>query len=169
MKFLLSSKMQPVYWIGFSVLILAANISSDPYVDFPMLFIIPVLIASWYNGRWWGLLLAFFMPLVRLTFTFLVWDVPWTAVHSIVNASIRILVLSSFAILTDMLHQKQERIRVLEGLLPICHTCKRIRNEENQWQSLDLYLNQHAGTVFLQGVCSDCLRQLSSRVSEAIE
>jgi hypothetical protein len=166
MKFLFSTKFQPAYWVGLSVLILAANFNSDPYVDFPMLFIIPVLLAAWYSGRWWGLGLAIGMPLVRLLFTIVVWDVPWTLVHSIVNASIRITVLSSFAVLTDLLHQQQYRIKVLEGLLPICHNCKRIRDEENQWLPIDLYLNQHAGTIFLQGICSDCLQLLTSQISE---
>ena len=166
MKFFLSSKFQPVYWVGFAVLILAANFNTDPFVDFPMLFIIPVAIASWYGGRWWGLSFAFTMPLVRLVFTVVVWDVPWTTTHSIVNASIRIIVLSSFAILLDLLHHKNRRITVLEGLLPLCYNCKRIRNEANEYQPLDVYLNQHAGTVFLQGLCADCLHQLSSQIAE---
>jgi hypothetical protein len=166
MKFLSSTKFQPVYWVGLSVLILAANLNTDPYLDFPVLFIIPVLLASWYSGRRWGLALAIAMPLVRLFFTVVVWDVPWTTVHSIVNASIRITVFSTFAILTDMLQQQQYRIKVLEGLIPICHNCKRIRDGENHWLPIDVYLNQRAGAIFLQGICSDCLKLLGSQMSE---
>ena len=106
------------------------------------------------------------MPLVRLFFTVVVWDVPWTTVHLIVNASIRITVFSTFAILTDMLQQQQYRIRVLEGLLPICHNCKRIRDRENHWLRIDLYLNQRAGAIFLQGICSDYIKLLGSQMSE---
>ena|SRR3990172_2623116 len=169
MKILLSTKFLPVYWVGLSILILAANFSTDPYVDFPMLFMVPVLLASWYSGRRWGLALAFGMPLVRLLFTYFLWDVPWTQVHSIVNASIRITVLASFAVLTDLLRQQQQRIKVLEGLLPICYNCKKIRDEENQWLPIDVYLNQHAGAIFLQGICSDCLHQLSAQISKPKE
>ena len=166
MQLLTSPKFKPVYWVGLALLILVVNFNSDPFVDFPMMFLIPVLLASWYSGRWWGLLLAVGMPLARLTFSFVGWQVPWTPLHTFVNASIRITVLSTFAILTDLLQQQQQRIQVLEGLLPICHVCKRIRDEENNWYAIDRYLNEHAGTLFLQGICSDCVHEISAKLSE---
>ncbi len=168
MKFLFSEKYLPIVWIGFALLILVGNFNSDPYVDFPLLFLIPVFLSSWYSGRWWGIGLAIGLPLVRLAFVFEVWDVPWTILHSIVNASMRITVLTTFAILTDFLRKQQRRIDVLESLLPICHHCKRIRNEENQWQAIDLYLNENVGALFLQGVCSDCLKEMSLDLTKPV-
>ena len=165
MKFLSSKKFLPVYWVGLSMLLLLAN-HSDPYYDFPMLFLIPVLIASWYSGRWWGLALGIGLPLVRYVLTVAVWEIPSTMVHPVGNASIRIVVLSCFAVLTDLLHRQQKQIKILEGFLPICHNCKRIRDAENQWQPIDVYLNEHAGTVFLQGLCTDCAREVGSQISK---
>ncbi len=165
MKLLSSKSFLPVYWIALSVLILVAN-HQDPLYEFPLLFVIPVILASWYNNRWWGLALGLTMPLVRLYLAYQVWDIPSTLVHPIGNASIRIVVLSCFAVLTDMLHQQQQRIKILEGFLPICHNCKRIRDEENQWQPIEIYLNEHAGTVFLQGLCADCARDMGSEISK---
>ena len=166
MNFHLSPKYLPVVWIGFALLILIGNFNSDPYVDFPLLFLIPVLLASWYSGRWWGIGLAIGMPLVRLGFIFGVWDVPWSVLHSIVNASMRVTVLTTFAVLTDFLRTQQRRIEILESLLPMCHHCKRIRIENSKWQAIDLYLNENVGALFLQGVCPDCLKEMSSDLSK---
>jgi len=165
MKAFGSKKFLPVYWIILSVIILIAN-HSDPLYEFPLLFVIPVLLASWFNSQWWGLALGVFMPLVRLYLALNVWDVPSTLVHPFANASIRIFVLACFALLTGVLRRQQDRIKAMEGLLPICHNCKRIRDDNNQWQPLDVYLNQRVGTVFLQGLCSDCARDITSQLSK---
>jgi hypothetical protein len=165
MKIFTSQKFLPVYWITLSVIILIAN-HLDPIYEFPLLFVIPVLVASWYNGRWWGLALGIFMPLVRLYLAYYVWDVPATLVHPVANASIRIFVLVCFALLADVLRRQQDRIKIMEELLPICRNCKRIRDDNNQWQPVEVFLNQHVGTVFLQGLCSDCARDITTQLSK---
>lgn len=156
MLFLFKKEILQFYWIGLSILILLMNLNWGPYVDFPVLFIIPVVLASWFNGIVLGLILAIGMPVMRLVFSLNIWEVPWSAEFSVINAAIRIFVLSIFAILIYTLHKQHERILVLEGLLPICHRCKKIRTSDNKWQSIEIYLNENAGMVFLQGVCDDC-------------
>jgi hypothetical protein len=165
MKVFTSKKLLPAYWILLSIMILVAN-HSDPYFDFPLLFVIPVLVASWYNGRWWGLALGIFMPAVRLYLVYQVWEIPSTLVHPLANALTRTFVLVCFALLADVIHRQRDRIKAMEGLLPICRHCKRIRDDNNQWQPVDVYLNQHAGTVFLQGLCSDCARDITAQLSQ---
>ncbi len=49
------------------------------------------------------------------------------------------------------------QVRQLESLLPICSYCKKIRDEDNQWQQLEMYLHHHTGTEFSHGVCPQCL------------
>lgn len=44
----------------------------------------------------------------------------------------------------------------LEALLPICSYCKRIRNERNEWETLDSYLQRRLDTQLTHGICPEC-------------
>ena len=44
----------------------------------------------------------------------------------------------------------------LEGLLQICSFCKKIRNEHNRWEPLEVYLGRHSEARFSHGVCKQC-------------
>jgi DNA-binding response OmpR family regulator len=48
------------------------------------------------------------------------------------------------------------RVRVLQGLLPICSYCKRIRDDRNYWQQLETYFSEHSEATFTHGVCPEC-------------
>jgi len=47
-------------------------------------------------------------------------------------------------------------VRKLEGLLPICSWCKRIRNDQNYWEQLEQYLSEHMGATVTHGICPEC-------------
>ena len=50
------------------------------------------------------------------------------------------------------------RLRELEGIIPICSHCRRLRDEEDSYQQLEAYFEkQHSGFVFSHGICPDCL------------
>ena len=51
-------------------------------------------------------------------------------------------------------------VQLLKGLLPICASCKRIKDEKEQWQVLEVYLQAHSEAKFTHGLCPDCLRKL---------
>jgi sigma-B regulation protein RsbU (phosphoserine phosphatase) len=53
----------------------------------------------------------------------------------------------------------RERIDALEGLLPICSYCKRIRDDKQTWNALEGYIEQRSGAEFSHGVCPDCYRK----------
>jgi hypothetical protein len=52
------------------------------------------------------------------------------------------------------------QIKVLEGFIPICANCKKIRNTEDQWEQMEKYISQHSFARFSHGICPDCARQL---------
>jgi DNA-binding response OmpR family regulator len=54
------------------------------------------------------------------------------------------------------LEEALARIRRLEGLLPICAWCKRIRNAQNAWEPLEIYLSEHSEATFTHGMCPEC-------------
>lgn len=51
------------------------------------------------------------------------------------------------------------RIKRLEGLIPICMYCKKIRNTHEIWQSLEEYLAEHSDASFTHGMCPECLER----------
>lgn len=50
----------------------------------------------------------------------------------------------------------REELNALEGLLPICSYCKRIRNERGEWSQLEGYIEKRSAAEFSHGICPDC-------------
>ncbi|MBU4564787.1 MAG: DUF3365 domain-containing protein [Desulfarculus sp.] len=55
--------------------------------------------------------------------------------------------------------QARREAHTLGGLLPICSHCKKIRNDEGQWEKLESYISQHSEADFSHGLCPDCLSE----------
>ena len=51
-------------------------------------------------------------------------------------------------------------VRRLQGLLPICAYCKRIRDDQNYWNQVETYLADHTGVQFSHGICPTCLEKV---------
>jgi len=57
------------------------------------------------------------------------------------------------------LEQAQERVRQLQGMLPICMHCSRIRTGSDEWQTLEKYVAGHTEASFTHTLCSTCLER----------
>ncbi len=57
------------------------------------------------------------------------------------------------------LQDAMARIRKLEGILPICAHCKRIRDESGKWTQVERYISERSEAAFSHGVCPDCARE----------
>jgi hypothetical protein len=51
-------------------------------------------------------------------------------------------------------------IKTLQGLIPICANCKKIRDDKGYWSQIEVYLTKHSDADFSHGICPDCLRTL---------
>jgi len=51
-------------------------------------------------------------------------------------------------------------VKMLQGLLPICLYCKKIRDDQNYWQQLDKYVAEHSEARFSHGICPDCYQKI---------
>jgi DNA-binding response OmpR family regulator len=49
-----------------------------------------------------------------------------------------------------------ENVRTLSGLLPICASCKKIRDDKGYWATVESYLAHHSGAQFTHGLCPEC-------------
>lgn len=64
----------------------------------------------------------------------------------------------------DELEAAIGRIRRLEGIIPICMYCKKIRDDSSSWQRLENYISEHSDALFSHGVCPDCFEEQMSRI-----
>lgn len=51
-------------------------------------------------------------------------------------------------------------MRILRGLLPICASCKKIRNDQGDWTQMEHYIRDHSEADFSHGICPECLKTL---------
>ena len=58
--------------------------------------------------------------------------------------------------LVQELQTTMAEVRTLQEILPICSYCRKIRDDENYWDSVEGYLARHTGTRFSHGICPDC-------------
>lgn len=52
------------------------------------------------------------------------------------------------------------RIKRLEGILPICSSCKKIRDAAGEWRAVESFVREHSEAEFSHGLCPGCLRRL---------
>ena len=70
--------------------------------------------------------------------------------------------------LAERVHQLEEAIasvKTLQGLLPICCYCKKIRDDGNYWHRVESYISGHANVRFSHGICPDCNDKLKAELN----
>ena len=74
-----------------------------------------------------------------------------------VRAAVRIVELQRhLAERMQALEQALAEVRQLQGLLPVCAWCKKIRDEENYWHMLETYIAKRLDVRFSHGICPEC-------------
>ena len=57
-------------------------------------------------------------------------------------------------------------VKKLSGLLPICSSCKKIRNDNGYWKQIEGYIAEHSEAVFTHGLCPDCVKKLYPNLTQ---
>lgn len=55
------------------------------------------------------------------------------------------------------LQEALDHVQRLEGMLPICSYCKKVRDDHDYWQQVETYMSKRAGVQFTHGICPDCI------------
>ena len=53
-----------------------------------------------------------------------------------------------------------QEVRILRGLLPICASCKKIRDDNGYWTQIEGYIKDHSEAEFTHSICPDCAKRL---------
>ncbi len=62
--------------------------------------------------------------------------------------------------LVDELKEALNAVKLLSGLLPICASCKKIRDDNGYWSEVENYISQHSDADFTHGYCPDCANRM---------
>ena len=63
------------------------------------------------------------------------------------------------------LREALDKIRTLKGLLPICSSCKKIRDDKGYWNQIEAYISAHTDADFSHGICPECAARLYPEIS----
>jgi hypothetical protein len=77
---------------------------------------------------------------------------------------VALIIINSQRVEQEMINTKNE-IKTITGLIPICATCKKIRDEKGSWNKLEAYLGEHADMMFSHGICPECMQKISAMKS----
>ncbi len=58
------------------------------------------------------------------------------------------------------LREALARIKTLSGMLPICMSCKKIRDDKGYWNQIEAYISEHSEAEFSHGLCPECAKKL---------
>jgi len=64
------------------------------------------------------------------------------------------------------LAQTLQEVKVLRGFIPICASCKKIRDDKGYWQQIETYIQERSEALFSHSICKDCMKRLYPDLAE---
>jgi len=65
------------------------------------------------------------------------------------------------------LRSAMEKVKTLSGLLPICASCKKIRDDKGYWTQIEKYIRDHSEAEFTHGFCPECVKKLYAEMGQS--
>jgi hypothetical protein len=119
--------------------LIALDFFSGPTLQFPVFFVVPVMLAAWYHGAGLAIRLALGLALARFACHW-IWGFPLELFPAILNNVMRGSVLAGLAYVTALvayrMNSLRNRVGQLEARLPICPGCGLVRDEAGAWVPL---------------------------------
>lgn len=141
---------------------------------FSLFYLLPITLVSWSVNRKAGLLLSLLSSLVIFIADYLAGKSLMPTFVELWNFSIHLgfFSLTTFLIallkseldehikLIAALKDSLNEIKVLSGMLPICASCKKIRDDKGYWNQIEAYISEHSEAQFSHSICPDCTEKL---------
>ncbi len=136
-------------------------------------YILVVLISLWSPGKRFTVTVAVICSILTISAFFYKPPVPemWKAVFNRILALSAIWVTAILGLQRKTAEDKREEairerekalddIKILNGLIPICSSCKKIRDDRGYWNQLEVYIKNHSEADFSHGICPECAKRL---------
>ena len=155
-----SGRIQPLWWVALGAAMLWVDYLISDSEHFPVVYVLPVILAAWYSGKWPAVALAVAVPAFRLLFLVRPGRPAEELVPLALATGFRGVVIILFALwfarLAEVERELERRVKVLEGMLPICSFCMNIRNDAGEWERMETYISRRSEAQFSHGVCPSC-------------
>lgn len=155
-----------------SLLIDWADWATGERYELFVFYLLPIAVATWCGGRAAGITLAIFSAAAWFQSDFMSqhnFSLPissWDTVMRLVSFLTVAMTLSwiradllQLQAMNEKITKAMAEIRYLEGILPMCTFCRKIRNDENHWVSLESYIAKHSNAQISHGMCPSCYRK----------
>jgi hypothetical protein len=129
-------------------------------------YILVILISLWSDRK----VLPYYMAIGVSTLTIIGFFLSpsggelWKA---LINRFLVLFAIWTVAILSvqrKIIYEQKEKalleIKVLRGFLPICSSCKKIRDDRGFWNRIESYISDHSEAKFSHGICPECAKKL---------
>ena len=145
-------------------------------------YLAPVALVAWHFGWWPGLSASLLSATLWVGIDLRTRQEDWNLGVSVWNTSMRLVAFALMAYwvarasralaaereLSQRLRATLDTVHQLKGLLPICAQCKRIRNDQGDWEQIESYIHAKSEAEFSHGICPDCLRKLYPELAEEV-
>ncbi|TAL11330.1 MAG: hypothetical protein EPO02_05000 [Nitrospirae bacterium] len=151
-----------------ALLIFAVDLLTPLGVAVGVLYTTLVVLAMWSPHRRFIFFVAAGVSILTLFDVFLSHDdANWMVMSNRLLSLFTIWIAAVLSFLLKRDQQERERlildlqdsldhIKTLRGLLPVCVSCKKVRNGQGYWKSIDTYVSERAETQITHGICPDC-------------
>ncbi|MBN1411523.1 MAG: hypothetical protein JW969_11815 [Spirochaetales bacterium] len=143
-------------------------------MGFFIFYFIPIILSAWFLKRSFSILIAVVSSLVWGTVDFVVQHPYSHLLFVFWNAGIRLaafLLISLFSSrirellvkerkLSSELQKALDEIKTLRGFLPICASCKKIKDLSGYWIQIEHYIRDHSEAEFTHTYCPECAKKL---------
>ncbi|MBU1692681.1 MAG: DUF4118 domain-containing protein [Verrucomicrobia bacterium] len=141
-------------------------------LNFFLFYFLPVGLAGWYFGRGASVIMSVISAIVWFFADSMSGHAYSTNIYAVWNTMVR---LSAFIAIgwssstisdlllterkaSETLRRNMAEIKLLQGLLPICCECKKIRDDQGEWQQLEAYIGHRSNAQFSHTYCPECYR-----------
>ena len=148
-----------------------------------LFYLVPLLLVVWFIGRGPGIVMSLLCSstiaianslageLNYHNIDIMLWNLALTEGFFLVVIFLSTQIkrdIGERVVLIDNLQNALANVKTLSGLLPICSSCKMIRDDQGYWTQVETYVSAHTGVDFSHGLCPECLKKLYPEYCEKI-
>jgi hypothetical protein len=163
----------PLICILLSAIILAIGMAIPLGVATGVLYVAVILLSLWEPRKGFTLQMAILCSILTIAGFFLAppGGELWKVLCNRALALYAIWVTAFLTLQRKRLEEEREQavrkrekaledVKILRGFLPICASCKKIRDDKGYWNQIEAYIHDHSEADFSHGICPDCVRKL---------
>jgi uncharacterized paraquat-inducible protein A len=156
------------------VLIGWADYISGWELGFFVFYFIPISFSAWFIKKEDAVAIAIFSAATWFMADYFLANHYSSHFYAFWNSAIRLIAFVLIAVLVastrrsldqqkkisaDLQHSL-DQVKQLKGMLPICASCKKIRNDKGYWEQIEHYISERSETEFTHGLCPECAKKL---------